>query len=294
MRIVSIGECMVELSGAGADLWRSSFAGDTFNTAWYARAKLPSAMVDYVTCVGSDPISDRMVQFMSSAGIGTEHINRHPTRSVGLYMIELQNGERSFSYWRDQSAARCLADDLDAIERAIQGADYVYLSGITLAILPREKLGDLLSVLSGSNMVFDPNLRPRLWENGDVMRADVMRAAAQATVVLPSFEDEQTHFNDQTPFDTAQRYADAGATEIMVKNGGGDMVVCVNGACETIAVGAPIEPVDTTGAGDSFNGAYLAARLAGQEPHSAARAAHETAARVIQHRGALMDMGNLN
>ena len=106
MRIVSVGECMVELAPAGADRYAMGFAGDTFNTAWYLRHALPNSWaVDYLTAVGQDQISDRMVAFMSGEGIGTATIQRLSGRSVGLYMIQLQAGERSFAYWRSQSAA---------------------------------------------------------------------------------------------------------------------------------------------------------------------------------------------
>ena len=290
MRIVSIGECMVELSGAGEDLWRSGYAGDTFNTAWYAKAVLPECVVDYVTCVGSDPVSARMIAFMDAAGIGTGHIRRHPKRGVGLYMIALQNGERSFTYWRDSSAARTLADDPQALAAAAKGADYVYLSGITLAILSKAARAGLWEALDGSRVVFDPNLRPRLWADMDEMRAAVMEAARYSHIVLPSFEDEADHFGDADPEATAQRYLGAGATEVVVKNGGGDMVVAADGQMQIVALGNPIAPVDTTGAGDSFNGAYMAARLRGESPLTAARCSHETAAKVIGHRGALMPM----
>jgi len=46
--------------------------------------------------------------------------------------------------------------------------------------------------------------------------------------------------------------------------------------------------VDTSGAGDSFNGAYLAARLRGAEPPEAARAGLALAARVVGHAGAVI------
>ena len=293
MRIVSIGECMVELSGAGDDLWRSGYAGDTFNTAWYARALLPDCDVDYVTCVGQDPVSSRMVDFMKHAGVGTQFIWRHPVRGVGLYMIDLKDGERSFTYWRDQSAARTLADRPDDIRKAVQNADYVYLSGITLGILSQKGRDDLWDALQGSTVVFDPNLRPKLWPDIQTMRQAVSLAAQQASVILPSFEDEADHFSDPSPMETAQRYADLGAKEIVVKNGGSEMVLYHNGSYDRIDLGKPTKPVDTTGAGDSFNGAYMAARLAGHMPIPAARAAHQTAVRVIGHRGALLPMRDL-
>ncbi|MBL4646655.1 MAG: sugar kinase, partial [Rhizobiales bacterium] len=72
MRFLAIGECMVELSGAGPDLWRSGFAGDTLNTSWYARACLPNSWsVEYLTRIGIDTLSDRMISFLAENNIGT-------------------------------------------------------------------------------------------------------------------------------------------------------------------------------------------------------------------------------
>ena len=136
---LSIGECMVELSPLGGDDYRMGFAGDTFNTAWYARRLLPPEWtVAYGTCLGDDAVSDRMLRFMQGAGIDTETIREVPGRTVGLYMIQLQAGERSFSYWRGQSAARALADDAAWLEGIIAGAGAILFSGITLAILTPE------------------------------------------------------------------------------------------------------------------------------------------------------------
>ena len=189
MRIVSVGECMVELSGAGQGLWRQAFAGDTFNTAWYLCALMPAdAQVDYLTCVGQDAISQAMVDFIAGAGIGTGCISRHPTRAPGLYMIDLKDGERSFTYWRDSSAARCLADDPDHLARCLLGADLVYFSGITLAILTPDRRRDLLAALaaSGARVAFDSNMRLRLWSDADEMRDWIMKAAAVAHIALPN------------------------------------------------------------------------------------------------------------
>jgi len=49
-----------------------------------------------------------------------------------------------------------------------------------------------------------------------------------------------------------------------------------------------VVPIDTTAAGDSFNAAYLAARLSGEAPVSAASSAHRLAGEVIRHPGAIM------
>ena len=176
-RLLAIGECMVELMQAEGGLLRKSFAGDTFNTAYYARQFLPADWsVDYFSAVGTDMISDEMLAFMQGHGIGTDHVARIEGRSPGLYMIHLKDGERSFSYWRSVSAAKLLARDGDRLRAAVEASDIVVFSGITLAILPAEDVETLLAELrraraAGKRVVFDPNIRPRLWDNAERMRA---------------------------------------------------------------------------------------------------------------------------
>ena len=117
-----------------------------------------------------------------------------------------------------------------------------------------------------------------------------MKAAAAASIVLPSFDDEATIFGDADIDATAARYLTAGAGLAVVKNGGGDMLVSDGTAQTRIAGHDRLEPVDTTGAGDSFNGAFLAAIAEGAEVNDAVDRAHAVAARVVMHRGALMPM----
>lgn len=296
MRVVSVGECMVELSGAGQGLWRQAFAGDTFNTAWYLRALLPDdAQVDYLTCLGRDAISDAMLEFFTGAGIGTGCITRHPTRVPGLYMIDLKQGERSFTYWRDHSAARCLADDQAHLEQCFHGADLVYFSGITLAILTPARREALLAALATTDarVVFDSNMRLRLWPGAGDMRDWIMRGAAVSDIALPSLDEEAAHFGDPEPLAVATRYADAGVAEVLVKNGGGVMLGLLRGQVQEFPPGPRLTPVDTTGAGDSFNGGYLSARLTGQDMAQAVARGHATAAKVILRPGALIPAADL-
>lgn len=292
---LSIGEAMVELSQAQGDLWRLGFAGDTLNTAWYARDCLPGDwQVSYLTRLGSDPFSPRMRAFLDENGIDTRFIADDPQRSVGLYAIELQDGERSFAYWRGQSAARHLAADPALLDAAFGAADAIYLSGITLAILPPEHRADLIRRLAearaaGKPTAFDPNIRPRLWESPDAMRQALMAAAPAASILLPSFDDEAEHFGDASPEDCARRWQAAGAAEVVVKNGGGPIALLLEGPCAMIPV-AREKPLDSTGAGDSFNGGYLAARLTGADPEDAVARAHALSLQVIRHPGALRPM----
>lgn len=292
---------MIELSEAqgAADLWRMGVAGDTLNTAWYARALLPvDWQVSYLTRVGQDRFSDRIVAFLSANGIDTGHVGRDPVRGPGLYAISLDQGERSFTYWRDRSAARLLADDAEALAAATGAADVIYVSGITLAILAPDRRAVLRDALAaararGALTVFDPNLRPRLWDDAATMRAAIMDVVAASALVLPSYDDEAQHFGDADLAACAARYVSAGAGGVVVKNGGGPVHLAGTEGQGTIHDLPRAVPVDTTGAGDSFNGGYLAARLTGASPDQAVRRAHALATRVIGHPGALIPMAAL-
>ncbi|WP_439624390.1 sugar kinase [Shinella sp.] len=293
-RLLSIGECMVELMQADGGLMRKSFAGDTFNTAYYARQYLPADWsVDYFSAVGTDMISDEMLAFMAGHGIGTDHVARIEGRSPGLYMIHLKDGERSFSYWRSVSAAKLLARDGDRLRAAIEASDVIVFSGITLAILPAEDIETLLAELrrgkaAGKRIVFDPNIRPRLWDDMERMRATITEGARAATLVMPSLDDETTHFGDAGLEETIARYRALGVREIVVKDGSKGATLIFDGA-RSHAPSAKVERiVDTTSAGDSFNGAFLARLVTGASPREAARFAADVAASVIQHHGALV------
>lgn len=294
-KILSIGEAMVELSQAGQDgLWKLGIAGDTLNTAWYLRQLLSEDFhIGYFTRIGTGEFSQKMIEFLEAEGIGTRHVERDPTREIGLYSISLKDGERSFSYWRNNSAAKRLADDPEALTSALSGVDLAYLSGITLAILPQDGRRSLIDALkearrAGTQVVFDPNLRPRLWPDIDTMCDRVEAAAAVSDLILPSFDDEREYFGDTDSAQTIKRYLSRGAGQVIVKAGGDAMRF---GGSQGEGVIEDLErekPVDTTSAGDSFNAGYLAARLTGADPEGAIRAGHALSRQVIRHRGALV------
>jgi 2-dehydro-3-deoxygluconokinase len=287
VKILSLGEVMVELSAQQPNLWRSAFAGDTFNTAWYLAALRPGWQVSYGTRLGSDAMSDAAIAAIAAAGLGTQWITRDPQRTIGLYAISLKDGERSFTYWRGQSAARAFADDAVWLKVAIAAADVIYLSGITIAILAPEKRALLNELLVGKRVVFDPNIRPRLWESPQAMRDAITDTARRASILLPSFDDEAAAFGDASPEATAQRYAALGVAEVVVKNGEKNPAVLFDGEAVQVPAPVPVKPTDTTGAGDSFNAGYLAARLDGCDIVQSVEAGQALSALVVQHPGAL-------
>ena len=284
---------MIELSAGKGEFWRMGFAGDTFNTAWYARATLPKARgVAYVTALGDDPFSAEMRKFFARSGVKTDRIREVANRRPGLYAITLKKAERAFSYWRGESAARLLADDPEWLRRALSNVDLLYFSGITLAILAPPARKTLLEQRAqarsaGAKIAFDPNFRPALWPDKALARASMEAAYDVADIALPTFSDERLLFGDRRIEDTEQRMLNAGIKEFVVKNGDESAVVFGDGKRGLVPPAKPKRIVDTTGAGDSFGGAYLAGRLVGLDPIKAAHLGHVVAAEVIGVHGAL-------
>lgn len=297
MKVAIVGEAMLEYrsqSGAAAGL---HYGGDTLNTAIHMARS--GCEVAYVTALGVDPISDALVGDWQREGLDTRHVLRHPSRHPGIYAIHLDaHGERSFLYWRDTSAARELFG-LSGIEKAaemVAGADLFYFSHISLAILPQSGREALLALAAqvrarGGQVAYDSNYRPRLWENDQAARAWSNRAIAAASIGLPTREDEQgMHCETADAEEIASRWQDLGCPEVVVKCGRDGPLVSVAGEQPYRLPCAAAPMIDSSGAGDAFNGGYLTARIKGVSPANAAQIAHELAAWVITRPGALPPM----
>jgi 2-dehydro-3-deoxygluconokinase len=247
--------------------------------------------------MGDDPYSASLLSLAAAEGVNSDLIARVAGRMPGLYLIETdEKGERKFYYWRDNSPARELFElpNWASVAEALLSARLVYFSGVTLSLYSNTGLGRFLAALElarkqGVTVAFDGNFRPRGWK-GDVARTRTVftEALKRVDIALPTFEDEAMLWGDANPDATVERLQAFGIGEIVVKNGSSTALVADKSGREEVPVPQVVEPVDTTAAGDSFNAAYLAARLRGEKPVPAAQAAHALAAEKIRHRGAIM------
>jgi len=302
--IAAIGEVMVELAPfpidtpetKDRDIMALSFAGDTYNTSVYmARLGLQTS---YVTNLGEDTYSQKIMQRMENENIGTGMIQRLPGRSPGLYIIRnTPDGEREFFYWRKEAPARELfstAENCDLLFEQLKECDCVYLSGITLAIIGETARQHLLAVLQklrahGVTVAFDSNYRPRLWNDKEQAQTAMLQVMQHTDIALLTLDDELLLWGDDTIEGSKQRYAHCNLRELILKRGAEDAVIITGNSQVHIPVPPVANVIDTTGAGDTFNAGYLAARLQNASAEDAARQGIRCAGIIIRHRGAVIE-----
>ncbi|MBD1586504.1 sugar kinase [Pseudomonas typographi] len=298
LKVALVGECMIEMRGEPALGFSQTFGGDTLNAAVYLSRLNPCSRIvaDYITAIGADSFSDAMRQLWRDEGVGDQHVRVIEGALPGLYFIQTDTqGERRFLYWRGEAAARSMFDGVDAgaVLHALAHYDYIYLSGISLAILTangRQRLMQALHLAreSGTRIVFDNNYRAHLWPDAPTARQAYEDMLRLTDLALITWEDDAALFGYTDVEALFRAYAHFGVAEVALKRGVASCLVqCALGRFEVPAeqVGRII---DTTAAGDSFSAAYLSCRLQGGDPQLAARWGHRLAAEVVQHRGALI------
>jgi 2-dehydro-3-deoxygluconokinase len=281
---------MIELSRGEGDGWRLGHGGDTLNTAIHM-ARM-GCDVRYLTALGDDPFSTTLRTDWAKEGIDTALIQTDASRMPGLYAITTDAvGERSFAYWRGQSAARRTLSlpGSGAVVAAAADADLLLFSLITLAILEeegRERLFDLAARVraGGGRVAFDGNYRPRLFADRDEAQDLCRRGIAVCDIGLPTLEDEMMLEGVTSAEAVQARWRGLGATELVVKLGGEGCLLTQVGLVPPPQF---LAPRDTSGAGDAFNAGYLAARMQGFAPAEAAIRGHRLAGWTVMRPGAI-------
>ena len=289
-RVVCVGEAMVELSPRQGR-WDVHYGGDTLNAALHLTRL--GHNVSYLTALGGDPFAGHMRQAWGREGLDVSQVLTIPEKTTGLYAIDTdERGERHFSYWRSDSAARSLflAPGIDqAVDKAHE-ADLLFFSLITLAILPDEGRELVLRMARNvrthrGKVAFDSNYRPRLWENAEAARTWRDRAIAVAGIGLPSLDDETRLGSGADAAETVRdHWVTWGCREVVVKMGGVGVMLPDGTA---VNPENQLHALDTSGAGDAFDAGYLAARLRGLPPDRAAAHGQQLAGWTVMRQGAI-------
>lgn len=288
--LVSIGECLVEMTRRPDGAYQPSIAGDAFNTLFYA-ARL-GLRTGLVSSVGDDLFTPMLIERMVDEGIDIANVKRLGGRRNGIYFIEHDSwGERHFHYWREGSAATetLLHADPARIASYINDAHFLLITGVTLAVFKEaDRLRELLERVHGrTTIVFDGNYRPRLWAGAREYQFRVETILPHVDVYLPSREDIASAWRTREPIEHLRDAARSGVRTIVMKDGARGCALLTD---DELVAFPPIEGahvVDTTGAGDAFNAGVIAGLLRGASLEESCHLGQRVAARSLMVPGAI-------
>jgi 2-dehydro-3-deoxygluconokinase len=287
--IVSLGEPLIEFNrpkeGDGRT-WLQGFGGDSQNVAIAAARQGASA--GYLTSVGQDWMGDAFLELWRSEGVDASRVSRHPTAPTGVSFVTHSAAGHKFDYLRKNSAASLMEPATLAADY-IAGAKFFHLSAIGQAISDSARQTCHAAVdaarAAGVKVSYDTNLRLRLWDL-DTARKTIHATIACCDVALPSLDDSQQLTGLTAPEDIANFYLGLGAPLVALKMGADGALI----ASADSRIRIPphrVQAIDATGAGDTFDGAFLARLLAGDDVEAAARYANVAAALSTQGYGAV-------
>ncbi len=285
--ILCLGEAMVEfVRQPDGRTFRQGFGGDTSNAA--IAAARHGAAVGYVTAVGDDRFGTDLIGLWQAEGIATDSVKRSQNAATGIYFVDPDPAARQFTYFRSGSAAsRMVPADLNLQNLAT--AEILHISGITLAVsesLSQTAIEAAQQIRShGGSVSLDTNLRLQLWTAEQAL-ASLTTAMHLSHIVFTSIDDQLSLTGQDDPASIADRMHLLGPEIVIVTLGGDGAYLSVSGKGHAIP-SAPTDPVDSTGAGDTFAGAFLAWWLETSDPRLAATMASIAAAATVSAMGAV-------
>ena len=295
---------MIELNGDISSLENNSsnikinFGGDTYNSAvYFSRLTNNKTNTFYSTALGKDNFSKKMISRFKNENIKCDYIRTDGENPPGLYSIEInEKGERSFSYWRDQSPSKYifLGSKGKKLVKDINNADVFYYTGISAGILDEKQRKDLIKIGSTATICgFDFNYRSQLHYNKKVSQLLFNEINNRVDIHFVSFDDARELFEIKNPLEIFEIINDKkNLILIRYKNS----IIFKNKQQEIKTVTVPHgEVVDTTAAGDAFNGSFLAIMNNNKNVpvEENILISHSVTREVIKHRGAIISKNKM-
>ena len=297
MHICSIGECMIELSNVKDNLFKQSFAGDTANTAIYL-SRL-GAKSSYFSSVGKDDLSLKMLNFLKQENVLTNNIFHNKNKTLGLYLIENnKKGERNFFYWRSNSAAKTLFENVNSkkLFNQIFKHNVIYFSGITLSIYDQKSINKFYKVLKllkkdGKKICFDFNVRMKNWKDKKIAQQTMIKFSNIADIIFMTKEDINNLGLKNYKTIINRNYKNK---IIVFRLGNGEINVFNKGNLEKYKVYLVKKVKDTTACGDAFNACFLYNYFNSREIKDCVKLAHRLGKNVANFKGAIIPKKNFN
>ena len=295
INVCSIGEAMIEISNVKNNLYNQSFAGDTLNFCNYLDKKKLNAF--FLSAIGKSEINQSLLDFVKSKNISTKYIKQINQFEIGLYLIKNKdNGEKQFFYWRDESAAKQYFNDIDFINlyKELKNFDYIYFSGITLSIIHVSKLNNFIKLLKllkskKIKIVFDFNIRPTRWNKKNLNNFfdSVLKFV---DICFLSGEDMSYWKNKNGIKSYEQIVRKYKIKHSIFRKNAKFTYVFLNKNKYVFKNKLIKKVVDTSGAGDGFNAAYLSNFIVNNDPILALKAGSTLGSKIVMKKGAIVDV----
>lgn len=295
INVCSIGEAMIEISNVKNNLYNQSFAGDTLNFCNYLDKKKLNAF--FLSAIGKSEINQSLLDFVKSKNISTKYIKQINQFEVGLYLIKNKdNGEKQFFYWRDESAAKQYFNNIDFINlyKELKNFDYIYFSGITLSIIHVSKLNNFIKLLKllkskKIKIVFDFNIRPTRWNKKNLNNFfdSVLKFV---DICFLSGEDMSYWKNKNGIKSYEQIVRKYKIKHSIFRKNAKFTYVFLNKNKYVFKNKLLKKVVDTSGAGDGFNAAYLSNFIVNNDPILALKAGSTLGSKIVMKKGAIADV----
>ena len=295
IKVCSIGEAMIEISNIKNSLYNQSFAGDTLIFCNYLDKKKLNAF--FLSAIGKSEINQSLLDFVRSKNISTKYIKQIKQFEVGLYLIKNKdNGEKQFFYWRDESAAKQYFNNIDFLNlyKELKNFDYIYFSGITLSIIHISKLNNFIKLLKllkskKIKIVFDFNIRPSRWnkKNLNIFLDSVLKFV---DICFLSGEDMNYWKNKNDIKSYEQIVRKYKLKHSIFRKNAKFTYVFLNKTRYVFKNKLLKKVVDTSGAGDGFNAAYLSNFIVNNDPVLALKAGSSLGSKIVMKKGAIVDV----
>ena len=295
IKICAIGECMMELTNAKHALYSQSIAGDTLNFTSYLDKKIFNT--SYFTAVGTSDVSKRVISFLQKQKIKTNLVSRISSHEIGLYLIENSKvGEKIFYYWRDNSAAKFFFNNqnIKKFQNQLEKYHFVYFSGITLSLFETNNFHNFLSLLEllkkkQVKIIFDFNIRIKRWSkkklfsyfSKSIPYVDILFASGQDLNFLKGNASLKTFTNLIKKYNIKHGiYRNSARLNYsFYKN---ERYFIINKVKSKV--------IDTSGAGDGYNAAYISNFIKFNNPQKALHAASQIGAKIVMKKGAIVNV----
>ncbi|UOQ48393.1 sugar kinase [Gracilibacillus caseinilyticus] len=283
--VITVGESMVLFTPATSPMMRyaetfSKDVGGAESNVAIGLARL-GHNVGWISRLGNDEFGTFILNSIRGEGVDVSQVKRDDEHPTGLYFKEIRHAKdvRVQYYRKGSAASQITMDDID--ETYWNEAKYLHLTGITPALSDTayETMVSLMKRAStcNINIVFDPNLRRKLWPD-EKARAVLKELIGYSDFVLPGMEEAIFLFGEENPERAAELFLEAGCDQVVIKLGEKGAYYKSKNKSGFIPPHQVKEVIDPVGAGDGFAAGFISGLLDGLPTDQAVKRANAVGA----------------